>query len=398
MKAPNLCLLCKGGRALCGRNPCPLIGRITIRPRIERLSQEFFGPSTNIFVGRAGYPNVAAGPLAAVEEREGIDSPGEWFGADYRSIIEMRSLIIRSKQRESISSRDRFVQDIQLLALSSRPADTEMRFRKIPVYEPSFSDITQPMGPSAYLEKMRITENVRIPRKVDRIISDDIRAAHASGLLYQRAGQDVYKITTILTSGVLGLEDSRKIVPTRWGITAVDDIIFNHLADEVRKFPSVNEFHVFGSTYLDNHFQILLMPGSWEYENFEAWAPGSIWTASLKKAEIIGEYEPYRGRTRYAELQGGGYYAARLGVIEGLRSMGRQARVVVFREIYEGYVVPLGVWVVRETVRNAFRKKPMRFSTLEEALKHIDSRLKLNMGDYKKRSRILSQKSLPDFQ
>ena len=398
MKAPNLCLLCKGGRALCGQNPCPLMGKINVKPKVGEIPRDFFGPSMNVFVGRMGYPKVAAGPLAAAETRPGLDSPGTWFGGDYQNIIEMRSLMIRSKQRKDVFSRDNFVQDMQLLALSSAPADTEMRFRKRPVYEPSFSDVTQPMGPAAYLERMRITENVKISRRVDRVASDELRAGQASGLLYKKAGQDVYKITTILTSGALGLGDSRKMVPTRWGITAVDDIIFNTLAKEVREFPSVNDFQVFESYYLDNHFLILLMPGSWEYENFEAWAPGSIWTSNLKKPEIIEEYEPYGGRSSYAELQGGGYYAARLGVIEGLNAMGRQARVVVFREIYEGYVIPLGVWVVRETVRNAFRRKPERFSSIEEALKHAGSRLRLAMGEYKKKSRVLSQRRLVDFQ
>jgi hypothetical protein len=197
----------------------------------------------------------------------------------------------------------------------------------------------------------------------------------------------------------MGMEERKKLVPTRWSITATDDMIFKNMVSEVKDFPPVNEYMVYSSNYLDNHFQILLIPGNWEYENFEAWAPGSMWSFNLKKTEIIEEYEAFKGRTRYANKEGGGYYAARLGVIEGLHSMRRQARVVVFRdrEIYEGYTVPLGVWQVRENVRNAFRQKPEKFATLNQALKHIDSKLRIPMEDYIKNSLMLKQRRISDF-
>ena len=113
--------------------------------------------------------------------------------------------------------------------------------------------------------------------------------------------------------------------------------------------------------------------------------------------QLVEEYEPFKGRTSYADKEGGGYYAARLGVLEGLRKLKRRARVVVFREVYEGYTIPLGVWVVRETARNAFNGSPQKFATLKEALSHIDSKIRLPMSDYVKNSRILKQTRISDF-
>ena len=169
------------------------------------------------------------------------------------------------------------------------------------------------------------------------------------------------------------------------------------MLEEVRQFSQLNNFLVYSSQFLDNHFEILLMPGSWEYENFEAWAPGSFWSKYLKKAEIVEEYEPYSGRTAYADQEGGGYYAARLAVVEALHKMKKQARIIVFREIYEGYTIPLGVWQVRENVRNAMKQKPMSFATLKEALNHINSNLRLPVSEYAKQSRILGQKRILDW-
>ncbi len=392
----RMCLVCKGSRALCGQVHCPLMARINIEPRIRDIPSDFFGPSTSVFVGRIGYPRVNVGPLAAVEYTKGMDDPSTWFGMDYSKLIELRSLMLRSKVTHYVKSRDRFVLENQELALADRPTDVEMSFKSKPVYRVSFSDIVQPMGPSAMLESMKLAENPHIPKKVEYIVSDDVKAAQAGVMLYEK-GQDVYRISTILSSGVLGKRNARKMVPTRWSIVATQDMITQDLLTRIRDLPQVNEFMVYSSQFLDNHFEILLMPGNWEFENFEAWAPGSMWTANLKQPEIISEFEPYPGRKRYADQQGGGYYASRLGVAEGLADLGRQARAVVFREVYEGYTVPLGSWQILENVRHAFSQGAESFATRKEALEHINSRLRLPMEDYVQQSRLLKQKRLFDF-
>ena len=392
----KLCLLCKGGRALCGHSPCPLLARINIKPKIEKLSTKFFGPAPGIFVGHTGYPIVSVGPLGALEVRRDIDDPSTWLSLGYSEIIELRSLLLRSKVSQHVKSKNKFVRENQELALAAKPTDIELKFKKKPIYQMSFSEVHQPMGPSAQLEKLQLAENPKIPFQIEKIVNDELKANEVMSLLYQR-GIDVYKLATILSSGILGSEQRQKLVPTRWSITAVDDIITKQMLEKIRQFPSVNGFLVFSAQHLDNHFEILLMPGNWEYENFEAWAPGSFWSQSLREPYVVAEYEPFRGRTKYAELEAGGYYAARLGVVEGLLRLKRQARVVVFREVYEGYTIPLGVWVVREVVRTAMKNKPVKFLTQKEALDHISSKLKLPIKRYISQSKILRQRRLTDF-
>jgi hypothetical protein len=355
----------------------------------------FFGPSPSIFVGRFGYPNIFVGPMGDMGSTLN-ENPGSWFGRSYEEIIEKRSFVLRSKYRQSVHSRSRFSEENKLLAMAKRPTDVEMDFKGKPVYRMSFSDMVRPMGPSVSIKKMRIAENVRVPVKIEKIVSDEIKANDAARILYKK-NVDIYKLTTILSSGALGLEKNRKMVPTRWSITAMDDIIAKNLMKSVRTFPSVNEFQVYFSEFLNNRFLVLLMPGNWEFENFEAWKPGSFWSFNLKKTEIVEEYEPFRGRTKYADRQTGGYYAARLGVVERLHAIKRQARIVSFREVYEGYVVPVGVWQVRENVRNAMKSGCRKFATLKEALDYIRPRLKIPLEEYRKKSQILRQRRLEDF-
>ncbi|MFH0836862.1 MAG: hypothetical protein V1870_01915 [Candidatus Aenigmatarchaeota archaeon] len=399
-----ICPLCRGKRPVCIHN-YQLLPKLVGRT----LGQEFFGPSYNIFVGKAGYPNVSIGPMASVEKNIILDDPSKWFGLPYEKIIETRFLLIRSRQTAHVKNNSRFIEDNQLISMSD-PIDLELMFKKKPNYNFEFSSITAPMGPTADIEKLRIAENPKISHKLDKIVNDDLNAQEASVEIYNQ-GNSIYKLSSILSSGVLGTR--KRIVPSKWCITAIDDIIAKDLISSIKEYSSINEYHVYSSEYLDNHFEILLMPGNWEFENFESWtkkwnAPHStkvvdknqdhnLSTIVNNKPVIIPESEGFMGRKKYAFSQSGGYYASRLGVVEELDSMRKQARVVCFREIYDGYSVPVGVWLVRENVRNAMKQEPKKFATLDEALIDINTRLRIPIRNYMRKSKIFRQRRLGDF-
>ena len=67
----------------------------------------------------------------------------------------------------------------------------------------------------------------------------------------------------------------------------------------------------------------------------------------------------------------------------------RQAGAIVFREIGEDYKTPLGVWQIRENVRQALKQKPLTFSDLDLALKYVGTKLKIPMRYYRKKSQLL---------
>jgi len=395
MKAQNMCLMCKGSRMLCGNRFCPLFAKLKSRIDTPKINNDFSGPSGGIFVGRYGYPNVNIGPMTSIDAVY-MKSPSQLFGTDYNDVINSFTKLVRAEAKQNVFSKASFIQDNQLLALSRKPAETEIHFKNIPKLDLRFSDVNQPTGPVGHLDQMKITENVKIAQKVDKIVSDDMTANDSSFELY-KIGEDVYKVTNILSSGALGLEERKKLVPTRWSIVAVYDIIAKKLMEQIRYTRQIDKILVAESEYLSNHFVILMLPGNWEFENFEALAPSSIWSQNSEQTYIIEEYESFKGRTKYAEKQVGGYYSSRLGVTEGLVKLNRQARVVVFREIYEGYILPVGSWQILENVRNAFRQKLVQFDTLTEALEYIRPKLRVNLNEYIKNSRILQQRRLFDF-
>jgi hypothetical protein len=179
------------------------------------------------------------------------------------------------------------------------------------------------------------------------------------------------------------------LVPTRWSITAADDSISKHLVEKIKGFQTLGELKLFHSEYLWNDFYVLLIPGGWMFEQLEAWLPGGVWTENLKEPSILQDHEFHQGRKKYVSEVAGAYYAARLGVCEYLVQTKRQAGAIVFREIGDEYKTPLGVWQIRENVRQALKQKPLTFSDLDLALKYVGTKLKIPMRYYKKRSKLL---------
>ena len=96
---------------------------------------------------------------------------------------------------------------------------------------------------------------------------------------------------------------------------------------------------------------------------------------------------------------GGSYYAGRLAVVEALKKMRRQSSAIVFREIHEKYLFPLGVWNVREGMRATMKSEPKIFNNLEDTIKFamntltIDKKIWMHntvFGDLVYQKKILS--------
>ena len=371
------------------------IKNISVRFAAKPLGNVVFGPSPpNVFVGREGYPNVFVGPLVSVDETVDpnlSDSPAKWTSLGYEQIISLRASMARGMKKHAVRKTSSLLEEMQLSVLAQKPVDMEVTFTKKPEFHLSFSSYTAPMGPAGAMEKMRLTENPVIPKKVDELAEEKVKVRDAVPELV-KAGFDYYYMQKLLSAGVLG--EKKKLVPTRWSITGTDKILADHYLEKVKENPQIDSPTLYSHEHFDNRYEILLLPGGWEFEQFEAWSPGSAWKTN---ATVAHEHEPFTGRSDYAESEGGGYYAGRFGVAEALHKMRKQARSIVFREISEDYNVPLGVWQVRTGVQGAFKKTPVKFNSLAEALSHLQTRLKVPIAEYLKNSSILRQKTLAEF-
>lgn len=399
----SLCVTCKG-KGLCQRPSCPVLERFKAISNIPKLSDNIFGASPpSVFVGRYGYPEVSAGPLVPPEVTENeaalYDDPGSWNNLSIGDIIGLRSSLVRSNLHFNVKDAavpDLMLQKAQELTLSELPVDTEVWFRKSPRTDMHFEGVLAPMGPSGEVTKLNIVRNPAVPRQVDKIVYDtDVKASEAAGELYN-SNISTDHITRLLSMGLLGKQ--RKLVPTRWSITATDDTVGKMLVDEILHFPELNEILVYSGRLHGNHFEILLFPGAYAFELIEIWLPRTVWSGDTTTVEADGE--DFKGKKGYSIL-GGGYYAARLPVLEHLSQKRRSAGVFAIREVTTDYWAPLGVWVVREAARNAICSVPLRFDSIEEALMDMSSRLITRISLWRLESQLLDrrikQRTLMDF-
>jgi hypothetical protein len=167
-----------------------------------------------------------------------------------------------------------------------------------------------------------------------------------------------------------------------------------------KTYPWMNEYRVYYHNQFDNRWAVLMMPSEWQYELIEAWYPNTTWNPYGRTISIFNSYEFYKGRTTYAEI-GGCYYSARLAVNELLNKERRQAGAIVLREAHPGYIMPIGVWNVRESVRKALKEQYQKFDTLDQALVFISEKMDIPLQRWIRNSAVLKnklyQKRLEDF-
>ena len=350
------------------------------------LSKNVFGTSPpSLLVGKKGYPDVFAGPLITPEKNgeaaDVINSPSNWLDMSIDSIIDMCSSLVKVSNPINVKSANaiptsfssddvhtNILSELQQCALSARAVDSEVLFEKPPRVELRFDNILMPMGPSGRAKRIEIVDNPVVPRKVDKVVYDiDIRAADAVVELYSH-DIDHYYITRLLSAGLLG--QKRTLVPSRWSITATEDLLGKWMINKIIDYPLIADFELYSGERLGNHFEILFIPRPYTFELVEVWMKKSIWAP---EGAIVWDSEGCE-KKRYSSLAGG-YYSARMGVLDHLYQKKRQACVFIIREVRPDYWAPLGSWVVNQTVKEVLSGRPKKFEVFEDAIKDMETRL-----------------------
>jgi hypothetical protein len=392
-----MCLQCRGAKLLCGKPKCPIIVKAQ---SMAKIGSAFSGPMVEgssppgVFVGRLGYPRVSIGPMVppTYGDTSVLDTPEEWLGRPIEQIVDYRYSLVRGNSRANVTDAkepDRFLSTLQELAMADRPVDAELKLTKAPRRILTLSEDTQPYGPSAPLDRFKLG-NTRVDRRIEKAHSDrNLKAAGAIEELYSK-GVLVTRIQKAFSLGMFGEGGRRRIVPTRWSITAVDSAISLSLLERVKHNPTIDEYRVYSFKVYDNQYVAILMPEPWRFEWIEAWFPNTTWNQFQNEPYMIGDYEEYSGRTTYARV-GGCYYSTRLAVAEALDREGKQAAAVVLRETYPGYIMPLGVWNVRESIRALMKQKWERHDNFRSAMNSALARLSISRAKWMSESVLISR-------
>jgi hypothetical protein len=358
----------------------------------------FSGKVPNILIGDYGYPNVNAGFMSA-EEYNRNDAPKEWRNDPERytlsKIIELRQGLLNSKTNMNVKDFNaRFAEKLREVGLASSPVDAEVNYDRRLHIGNSFNTDVLPHGPSADLKRLQLTGNPKVPNAVERYESDTDFKASGALVELSKKGLDEHYLTKILSTGNLGVKPQRKIVPTKWSITAVDDTLGKSMIAKLPDYEEASCTALFGG-YMGNYYLALVFPGPWSYELFETYVgPGLSDPENFESAE---DYEGPFGRKDYASNTVGGYYAARLALLEYFTRKKMKGRVLLLRFITDEYWAPLGVWVVREATRNCFSSRELEFESAELMMHYaslfLRRKFSVSAEVFYRKSRLLKERS-----
>ena len=356
-------------------------------------SKEIQGSSPpSIFVGTYGYPKVGVGPMVPPIHGETsiLDMPEKWIGKSLEEIVNFRLNLIRGIKNISVTQTEgRLIENLQDMTMSSNPADTEIQFVKTTSPITSLDDQTPPFGPIGEIKNAKFSSTNAIT-SIEKVFYDhDLKAENAIMKLYN-SGIDITKIQKCLSIGMMG--KNRKLVPTKWSITATDDVISKSLMSKILDFDIIDSFYVFSYEHLGNLFSIILFPHRWLFEMQEAWHDG-------KSIGFGSDYEDAKGIS-HPPLIAGAFFAAKLAVSEYLIKKQKQAGILVLREIQPEYAVPVGVWQVREGVRQAMRRTPQIVENIEQSIELATKKMSVSKNEWLREGKMLKliqQKVITDF-
>ena len=356
-------------------------------------SKEIQGSSPpSVFVGAYGYPKVSVGPMLPPVHGDTsiLDVPEKWIGKSLEEIVNFRLNLIRGiKNIPAVQCEGSYIENLQEMTMSSSPTDTEIEFVKPTTPVTSVDEQSAPFGPLGQIKNAKFS-STHANRVIEKVYYDhDLKADDAVMKLYN-SGVDVSKIQKCFSIGMMGV--SRKLVPTKWSITATDQIISNNLMKNILGYDIIDSFSVFQFDHLGNLFSVILFPHRWIFEMQEAWHDNN-------SVGFGNDYEKSQG-IDHAPSIAGAYFAGKLAVVEYLEKIQRQSGVMVFREIQPEYAVPVGVWQVREGIRQAMKSTPQEMHSLDDAIKLATKRMNISKNEWLLHGdmlKLLKQSSISDF-
>jgi len=397
----ELCAYCKGAKKLCGAKVCPILLKFDyLKKDIKRIhSRELVTISPPDFlVGEWGYPSVNFGPLSS--QYESFRSLFDILNADQFDLIDilkMRLNYLYSFRKVNVKRAYRLSRNEEVLrdlAISIKPVETEIKLKKDPSPRVFLDPDIPPVGLRAPLDKIEEVGNSYAPRKVENAVEEDEKASILLAELYEY-GISNYHLIRLLSTGLLGRKHRRRIVPTRWAITATDVILGDFFLGKIKeKGKEIADASVFHHEHLGNIYYILLIPNDWwGMEMFEIWMPMSVWVRRPGKPVLIQIYELYNGK---ANKMDGGYYAIRFSILEWLKKNYKKALAIAVRIIKPEYFAGVGNWQIREGVRRALSKEPVFKGEFEDALRYLRRIVLKETGiDIVQKSKLLKWKKQP---
>lgn len=325
-------------------------------------TKELEGYASGSIVGEKNYPNLKVHSISNNAKSNSYFNTSQIVKKDYTEIFKLKAKnILGSTQNIYAKSvDDKIKKELEDIYKSKKPIEfnstfeKELKFDKIIV-----NKVSGIAGSKNSIKNINATQNTSTSKQIEKYASEDIKSQKAVIDLYER-GINEHQIINLLSFGTFGMQLNKKLVPTRWSISAYDSIIEKHLFKKIINYKIQNYYEIFHKKDKGNSFVIITFPDNYSAEIIETW--DNI---------VESDYANYQNKLDKKEPStAGGYYATKLPIFEYLNSKKKQAGFISIR-IIEDYDIPLGVVFVRETVRDALKNKLFKCTTKEELIEYL---------------------------
>lgn len=341
-------------------------------------TKEIEGFGSAPIVGEKNYPFLQIHNSSNEDKKNSFMNSNSIVKQGYKDIFQLKAKnILGSTQNTHIrKTTDRINQEIVDIYKSKK----EIEFNSTFEHELKFDKILTNkmsgiMGSKNELQSLEATQNTKTSKQIEKYSTNDAKAKEAIIKLYEK-GKNEQQIIHLLALGAFGVNINKKLVPSKWAITAYDRTIEHHLYKQIIKYNPINQYEVYYyQNKSDTHVNILL-PDHYTGTHTEDWANSH---SSEWDGFNTDHYNHENKLPTINPLNAGGYYATKIALNEHLDKRKKQASAIMIR-IIRDYDVPLGVVFVRECVRESFNKQIFKTTSFKE----LNTFIKIKFPDHYK--------------
>lgn len=347
-----------------------------------KLDESFRGRSVTAFsppgilVEGVKYPILQASVLASRQGSEFIsiyDHPDAWGGLDSEAILTMRRYLYRFGVQIDAKTMEpsHHAETLQTIALSVNPLAVRFEAGTIPQKDLVPLGGVLPTSPFVDVQSIELLNQPEISKVAQRITDLDIPAAESIWKLLDYE-YSLDQIARLMSVGLLGRMESRRMLPTKSAYKACIDTFINRCVAELIDRPLTSKFAIATGEVHGDVFTVFSQPGM----------PRVDYVRIQRKDRGIERGSSFEGMKNISMDSKTSIFAdhARFSVYSQFIQKRKGSHVTVFHLSRSQKNDILGPWHVRAGVKAVIESDTLELDTRENAFAVLESLLSPNLA------------------
>ncbi|TFG11901.1 hypothetical protein EU537_10960 [Candidatus Thorarchaeota archaeon] len=218
-----------------------------------------------IFIESGKYPRLRAGILATPQPSEFTsiyDHPEAWMGLNRDAIVSMRrNLYFFSLPVDARTMRPRYAVDIlRTIALSVSPVALSVEATTLPPRDLIMRFGSLPSSPEVHADSFEIISKPEVSKVAEKISGKDIPACEGILRLLDY-DYSLEQVTRLLSVGLLGRHQNRRLLPTSNASRVVADTVSSHVQNMFADIEPRDQYRIHISRPLGELMVVVSCPG-----------------------------------------------------------------------------------------------------------------------------------------